>query len=448
MYSKARRSADVLVAAAVVLVALAPASGVASIEAAELSGTVTDATGLALTGVVVEARPAGAVAPVQTALTDRTGMFTLSALEPGPCDVTFTLPGFNEVVRAGVEIRPGGATTLDVEMKVGIEEQVVVIGSRAQMRTLVPSFNIATHPINDAATLVRPASLRNLARDQTGFYMMQQVGLNWAPLIALLGNSNDRASRCDEFINPRFTEVPGCTDPNRGSGAGWKTTYDRAEGMFAGLAAGYRFGPRLRVEVEWFYRESEYDQTSPVTSATGDTFAKLGGEIQRAEDRIGSISSQNVFANVYVDFPGRTRLTPYVGVGVGIGLTELDYGDLWARNPDPGAIGTAAGLPNEEEIRRNLAGTTTSKQAELRDKLAGYQLLVGVDHAMSKRVSLGIKARWVGFGRFAAADIEWERLRSHASELRRDGSEPVTFRIRTGDPLSFVSVSLSMRYDF
>ena len=246
MYSKARRSADVLVAAAVVLVALAPASSVASIEAAELSGTVTDATGLALTGVVVEARPAGAVAPVQTALTDRTGMFTLSALEPGPCDVTFTLPGFNEVVRAGVEIRPGGATTLDVEMKVGIEEQVVVIGSRAQMRTLVPSFNIATHPINDAATLVRPASLRNLARDQTGFYMMQQVGLNWAPLIALLGNSNDRASRCDEFINPRFTEVPGCTDPNRGSGAGWKTTYDRAKGMFAGLVlSGVRVRPDL-----------------------------------------------------------------------------------------------------------------------------------------------------------------------------------------------------------
>ena len=35
MYSKARRSADVLVAAAVVLVALAPASGVASIGPVE-----------------------------------------------------------------------------------------------------------------------------------------------------------------------------------------------------------------------------------------------------------------------------------------------------------------------------------------------------------------------------------------------------------------------------
>ena len=207
------------------------------------------------------------------------------------------------------------------------------------------------------------------AQPASGFYLSQEIGLNVASAVALLGNSTDRASRCDEFINPRFAEVPGCTDPNRGSGAGWKTTYDRATGILAGLSAGYRFGGRLRVEAEWFHRESAYDQTSPVTSATGDTFAKLNGEIQRAEDRIGSISSQNVFANAYIDFPGRSRVTPYVGAGVGIGLTELDYGDLWARNPNPAAIGTAAGLPNEAEIRRNLAATTTSKQAELHDRL-------------------------------------------------------------------------------
>ena len=95
----------------------------------------------------------------------------------------------------------------------------------------------------------------------------------------LLDNSNDRASRCDEFINPRFAEIPGCTDPDRGSGAGWKTAYDGATGILAGLSAGYRFSRRLRVEAEWFHRESEYDQTSPVASATGATFAKLDGEI-------------------------------------------------------------------------------------------------------------------------------------------------------------------------
>ena len=36
-----------------------------------------------------------------------------------------------------------------------------------QLRTLIPSFNVATHPISDAATLVRPVSLRNLAHDHT-----------------------------------------------------------------------------------------------------------------------------------------------------------------------------------------------------------------------------------------------------------------------------------------
>ena len=102
---------------------------------------------------------------------------------------------------------------------------------------------------------------------------------------------------------------------------------------------------------------------------------------KRAEDRIGSISSQNFFANVHVDFPSRSRLTPYVGFGGGLGLIALDYGDLWARNPKPDAIGTAAGLPNELEIRRTLAATTTSKQAELHDRLTGYQVLGGVDRA-------------------------------------------------------------------
>ena len=102
--------------------------------------------------------------------------------------MTFTLPGFREVVRPGVEISAGAATTLDVQLVVEFEEQVVVVGSRAQprsvtaspvpidaiplqdivrqgattldyqLRTLVPSFNVATHPISDAATrCARPA---------------------------------------------------------------------------------------------------------------------------------------------------------------------------------------------------------------------------------------------------------------------------------------------------
>ena len=162
-----------------------------------LSGTVTDTTGLVLPGVTVVARSTEAGGQVRTAATDASGRFTISGLQPGAYDVTFTLPGFQEVVRTGVEVSAGAATTLDVALAVEFEEQVVVVGSRAQprsvtaspvpidaiplqdvvsqgattldyqLRTLVPSFNVATHPISDAATLVRPASLRNLAHDHT-----------------------------------------------------------------------------------------------------------------------------------------------------------------------------------------------------------------------------------------------------------------------------------------
>ena len=81
MDSTSWRSAGMLVAAAVMLVVLRPVLGVAEVQAAELSGTVTDVTGGRLTGVAVEARPVGAAGPIQTASTDSTGMFTLSTLQ-------------------------------------------------------------------------------------------------------------------------------------------------------------------------------------------------------------------------------------------------------------------------------------------------------------------------------------------------------------------------------
>ena len=183
------------------------------------------------------------------------------------------------------------------------------------MRTRRALFGACLLALAGAGLITGTAS----AQPTAGFYLSQEIGLNLAPGVELLGNSNDRASRCDEFINPRFAEVAGCTEPNSGSGAGWKTTYDRAAGILAGLSAGYRFGGRLRVEAEWFHRESEYDQTSPIASATGDTFAKLDGEIQRAEDRVGSLSSQNVFANVYVDFHARSRRRRTSGSGPALG---------------------------------------------------------------------------------------------------------------------------------
>ena len=286
------------------------------------------------------------------------------------------------------------------------------------------------------------------AEERRGFYVSSGMGFHAAPGVFLVGNSDDRASRCDEFINPRYAEVEGCTTPDRGAGAGWRTSFGSARGVFAGAALGYDFGGRLRLEAEYFHRDSKYDESAPVASATGATFAKLGGEIQVAEERINSVTSESVFANLYVDFGGGGRWTPYVGLGVGLGVTEIDYGTLWARNPDPDSITTAAGLPNEEEVRRNLAGTVTSETTTLDDDLAGYQVIAGLNLALGDRVSLDFEARWTDFDGFHSRDEDgWRRLRSHPSQLRLDGSEPVSYWMETEDTGIRV-LSVSLRYDF
>ena len=180
-------------ASALLLLAAVAAPVAAGAQDAAISGTVTtvtDTTGLVLPGVTVEARSASGD-PAGTAVTDGAGTFTISALPPGAYAVTFTLTGFREVVRSAVEIGTGATVTVDVELAVEIEERVVVVGSRAQprsvtesqvpidaipfqdvasqglttldyqLRTLVPSFNVATHPVSaDATRQMRSTSTR------------------------------------------------------------------------------------------------------------------------------------------------------------------------------------------------------------------------------------------------------------------------------------------------
>ena len=190
----ADRSAFTAMTVAAIVCAL-PVAGPAQ-ETGSLSGAVRDPTGLPLPGVAVEAREVSDDA-VRTAVTDGVGVYALDGLPAGTYDIRFTRAGFRTVERQAVAVAAGAAVTLDVGLPLQFEEAVVVVGSRAQprsvtesrvpidaipftdvvsqgattldyqLRTLLPSFNVATHPISDAATLVRPATLRNLAHDHT-----------------------------------------------------------------------------------------------------------------------------------------------------------------------------------------------------------------------------------------------------------------------------------------
>ncbi len=75
-----------------------------------------------------------------------------------------------QLVVVGTRSRARSVTESSVPIDAISFEDVVSQGASSldyQLRNLVPSFNVATHPISGAASLVRPASLRNLAHDHT-----------------------------------------------------------------------------------------------------------------------------------------------------------------------------------------------------------------------------------------------------------------------------------------
>ena len=293
------------------------------------------------------------------------------------------------------------------------------------------------------------------AQSGSGFYLSQELGANFTPALEIDGGAaNAPGSICDQHLNPFSDLMPAfCSDPNAPTTV-WTNTFDGAGGILAGGALGYRFtaSGRLRLELEYFYRETAHNETSGIEGSGGVTVAKLDAEVVAAEDRIGSITSNNLFGNVYFDFTNGSRVTPYVGVGAGVGFTNVDYGLLWVRNSEPDLITSIARhfpadrLDDLRVVQRNLASTTSSSQAELGARLFGYQVLFGVDVALTESLALGVKGRRVAFESFSNT-VVIDRLRSHAPSNRLDGSDPVTVGVTRAD-LVMYGFGLNLKYHF
>jgi hypothetical protein len=115
-----------LAGAAVLAVVLSPAVAHAQ---ATLAGTVRDTSGGVLPGVTVEAASTVLIEGSRSAITDATGQFSILSLPPGVYKVTFSLPGFTNVVREGVEMTGTGTITINTDMRVGsLQETITVTG--------------------------------------------------------------------------------------------------------------------------------------------------------------------------------------------------------------------------------------------------------------------------------------------------------------------------------
>ena len=217
-----------------------------------------------------------------------------------------------------------------------------------------------------------PALGQGLARDW-GFYLGLEMGTDLAPEMNFTGSSNDRASVCDEYINPMYATVTqtagyedyNCTGPNRGVGDDWDNSFNSTRAILSGFVLGYRAGEnnpdglrfRLRPEFEYFYRAAPYEQTSDIPFAAGASGDKLRQELWVATDRIDTLAGHNLFGNLYLDFTNSTRITPYIGWGMGAGFARMGYSGVWGRNADPSAIGGLDGSWIPGGRRRWLGGS-------------------------------------------------------------------------------------------
>ena len=181
----------------IIVLFLVEVSGVSyAQQMATLHGEVADDSGAVIPGAEITATN-NATGVEVTGSTDAAGAYELT-LEPGVYKITAETPGFETGIADDVELIAGQSVLRNFTLELAaFTQSVVVVGSRAeprsaiestvpvdvirtedlvsqgsrdlvsQLRTVIPSFNINTQPISDAATVVRPANLRNLAPDHT-----------------------------------------------------------------------------------------------------------------------------------------------------------------------------------------------------------------------------------------------------------------------------------------
>ena len=88
-------------------------------QTSAIAGVVRDTSGAVLPGVTVEAASPVLIEKVRTVVTDDQGRYNIVDLRPGVYRVTFTLAGFNTLVRDGVTLTSGFTAAINVDLPVG-----------------------------------------------------------------------------------------------------------------------------------------------------------------------------------------------------------------------------------------------------------------------------------------------------------------------------------------
>ena len=126
------------------------------------------------------------------------------------------------------------------------------------------------------------------------WYVGVGIGGNASRDVVMESRSNDRASICDQYINPRALSVAGSTTADRGAGDGWLAPFDPGAGFSREAEFGLRPSPRWRLAAVYARSGTDFDQTVSSTDATGADFDKIGNELSVGEETLGSATFRRI----------------------------------------------------------------------------------------------------------------------------------------------------------
>jgi len=112
----------------------------AAFAQASITGFVKDPSGMALSGVTVEAASPDLIEKVRPARTDGTGQYRIVDLRPGTYSVTFVMGGFTTIKYDGIELTGSFTATVNHDLKTGATEELITV---ARANPLIDVQNVS-----------------------------------------------------------------------------------------------------------------------------------------------------------------------------------------------------------------------------------------------------------------------------------------------------------------
>ena len=214
------------------------------------------------------------------------------------------------------------------------------------------------------------------ATERSGWYIGGGIGANWTSRMDQEGWNRD--TYC-------YPDSGSCAAPGPSAdipGYRWMYDLDLDAGTAFEISVGRMFN-NWRLELSAAQRNNAIDQQfKDITYSDGrrDPAPPRNNVQSNAMARIDDLTTRTLSVNAYYDFTNVfKRITPYVGVGLGVAFVEISGVHFSTRYEDT------------TDPARNLSGFNSTQDADLSDTVFVGNFYGGADYSLTAETLLGVK---------------------------------------------------------